>query len=141
MLEPFRQLNACVMSISIRLLSEIRSHATHSYRSTHRRASSASPGACVRRDLLHRATGAAARLPDVMRRAPADDLVLVQRGRAQLGRLVAHPRAMEVDADDGVVTLQGPVLRSEGPRLLRMIAKMGGVREIVNVLDEHLFIL
>jgi hypothetical protein len=56
-------------------------------------------------------------------------------------RLVAHPRAMEVDADDGVVTLQGPALRYEGPRLLRMIARIRGVHEIVNVLDEHLFIL
>jgi osmotically-inducible protein OsmY len=91
----------------------------------------------TRRDLMHRATGVAARLRDVTGRAPVNDTVLVERVRAQLGRAVTHPRAIDVEAHAGVVTLRGPVLRDEVPRLLRSVGRVRGVREVVNVLDEH----
>ena len=89
------------------------------------------------RDVAHRATGAAARLRGTLRRGPIDDTVLIERVRAQLGRLVSHPRAITVEAHDGIVTLRGPILKAEAPRLLKGVGRVRGVREVVSALDEH----
>jgi uncharacterized membrane protein/osmotically-inducible protein OsmY len=89
------------------------------------------------RDVMHRATGAVSRVRGTFQRGPADDVVLIERVRAKLGRLVSHPHAIEVDAVDGVVTLRGPILQAEVPRLLSDVEHVRGVREVVNALDEH----
>lgn len=89
------------------------------------------------RDLGQRATGAAARTRRLWSREAVDDSVLIDRVRAQLGRLVSHPGAIEVAALDGVVTLRGPVLRAEVKRLLRGAERVPGVRAVVNELEEH----
>jgi hypothetical protein len=89
------------------------------------------------RDLAHRTTGAAARLRRAVSHEPVDDDVLAERVRAQLGRYVSHPRALEVSASGGVVTLRGPILASEAPRLLRAVERIRGVREIAPELQEH----
>lgn len=89
------------------------------------------------RDVVHRATGAAARIRGRLRRRSVDDIVLVERVRAQLGRLVSHPRAIDVEAKDGVVTLRGPILQAEVPRLVGAVERIRGVREVVSALEEH----
>jgi uncharacterized membrane protein len=89
------------------------------------------------RDLAHRAAGAVARVRGTLSRKRVDDVVLVERVRAQLGRLVSHPHAIEVDATAGRVRLRGPILQSEVQRLLRAVAHVGGVREVVNALEQH----
>jgi uncharacterized membrane protein/osmotically-inducible protein OsmY len=89
------------------------------------------------RDVVHRATGVAARLRGTFGRGPVDDGVLVERVRAQLGRMISHPRAVDVDAADGVVTLRGPILQHEMRRLLNAVERVGGVREVVSQLEEH----
>jgi uncharacterized membrane protein len=89
------------------------------------------------RDLAHRATGAAARVRGTLRRRPVEDVVLVERARAQLGRLVSHPRAIDVDVAGGRVTLRGPILQAEVKRLVKAIERTRGVREVVNALEEH----
>lgn len=89
------------------------------------------------RDAAHRAYGAAARVRGVLRRDTVDDVVLVERVRARLGRVVSHPHAIAVHASDGVVTLRGPVLQAEVNRLLRAVERIRGVREIVSELEEH----
>jgi uncharacterized membrane protein len=89
------------------------------------------------RDVTHRVTGAAARVRGALGREPVDDVVLVDRVRAQLGRLVSHPRAIDVEATDGRVTLRGPILQAEVPRLLRAVERVRGVREVVSALEEH----
>ncbi len=91
----------------------------------------------TRRDLTHRASGAVSRMRGAFRRTATDDVVLVERVRSQLGRLVSHPHAIDVAADSGVVTLRGAILQSEVPRLLASIERVRGVREVVNALDEH----
>jgi uncharacterized membrane protein len=89
------------------------------------------------RDVIHRATGAMSRARGVFDRTPADDVVLIERVRSQLGRLVSHPHAIDVDVRNGVVTLHGPALQAEVPRLLGAVERVRGVREVVNALDEH----
>lgn len=89
------------------------------------------------RDVAHRASGAMSRLRGAWGRTPVDDEVLVERVRAQLGRVVSHPHALDVGAANGVVTLRGPILRHEVRRLLDTVDGVAGVREVVNELEEH----
>jgi hypothetical protein len=89
------------------------------------------------RDVVHRASGATARLRGIRHREAADDHVLVERVRAKLGRLVSHPRAIDVEASDGVVTVRGQVLQAEVKRLIKKINRIPGVQEVVSELAEH----
>jgi hypothetical protein len=89
------------------------------------------------RDLGHRASGIVAEGRGALRRDHASDAVIVERVRAQLGRVVSHPHAVQVTAADGCVTLEGPVLRSEAPGLLRAVRSVRGVREVDSLLDVH----
>jgi len=89
------------------------------------------------RDLAHRTTGVAARMKQTLVHEPVDDDVLAERVRAQLGRYVSHPRAVEISAASGVVTLRGPILKGEVQRLLRAVERIPGVREVSPELDEH----
>jgi hypothetical protein len=88
-------------------------------------------------DLAHRVEGLFARARGAIRRGPVDDEVLVERVRAKLGRLVSHPHAIEVSAVDGCVHLRGPILQSEVPKLIRGVARVPGVRDVLNALDVH----
>jgi uncharacterized membrane protein len=50
---------------------------------------------------------------------------------------VSHPRAIEVTASDGRVTLCGPVLAAEEQRLKRTVSRIPGVEEIDDRLQIH----
>ena len=89
------------------------------------------------RDVAHRASGAMSRLRATWGRTSVDDDVLVERVRAQLGRVVSHPHAVDVGAADGMVTLRGPILQHEVRRALNTAERVAGVREVVNELEEH----
>ena len=93
--------------------------------------------AATTRDASHRMAGVAARVRGIAADDHADNDVLVERVRAQLGRVVSHPRAIDVLASDGIVTLRGPILREEVGRLCRAVENIKGVRDVVNELDEH----
>ena len=80
------------------------------------------------RDAAHRIEGLRARARRILRNAPVpDDLQLIERVRARMGRLVAHPHAIQVGANNGRVTLSGPVLRHEVGRLLDALRTVWGV--------------
>jgi gas vesicle protein len=66
-----------------------------------------------------------------------DDQRLVQRARATLGRWCSHPRALDVDAKDGIVTLRGPILVTEAAALLSAVETVRGVKGVVDELDRH----
>jgi uncharacterized membrane protein len=66
-----------------------------------------------------------------------DDDVLAERVRAELGRFVSHPHAIQVDVTEGRVTFRGPILKAEVKRLLRAIEHVRGVRDVVSALEEH----
>lgn len=91
----------------------------------------------TRRDVAHRAAGVMARMRGAVQGAPVDDVVLADRVRAQLGRFVSHPHAIEVAVSDGIVALRGPILMAEVPRLISAIERVRGVREVVDALEAH----
>jgi hypothetical protein len=83
------------------------------------------------RDATHRIEGLRARARRLVTDAPVpDDLQLIERVRARMGRLVAHPHAIQVGAYNGRVTLSGPVLAHEVARLLDAIRSVWGVSSI-----------
>jgi len=90
------------------------------------------------RDSAPRTYGTAASLRSRLRlRARVDDAVLAERVRAKLGRLVSHPHAIDVIASSGFVTLRGPVLEREAPRLVQRLRRIRGVRQIIDNLEYH----
>ncbi|HET8538795.1 MAG TPA: BON domain-containing protein [Anaeromyxobacter sp.] len=89
------------------------------------------------RDLGRRARGAAHEAKARVARERVDDEVLVERVRARLGRLVAHPRAIEVAAREGRVELSGAVFAAERDRLLRGVRRVRGVRHVDDRLRAH----
>jgi CBS domain-containing protein len=50
---------------------------------------------------------------------------------------VSHPHALRIDATAGVVVLRGPILQAEVRALLKAIARVDGVRQVINELDVH----
>jgi uncharacterized membrane protein len=61
--------------------------------------------------------------------------VLIERVRSAIGRAASHPGSIEVDARDGVVTVSGPILADEADALLDTVARVRGVRDVVDRLD------
>jgi hypothetical protein len=88
-------------------------------------------------DLGHRAAGLAAETRARFRKETVSDPVLVERVRAKIGRVVSHPRAIIVTADQGRVTLSGPILAGEVDDLLAAVAAVRGVSGVENRLEVH----
>lgn len=91
----------------------------------------------TRRDVTQRAYGLLAEWDKWLHQKQVSDAQLVERVRARLGRLVSHPRAIRVSAEQGRVTLSGPVLTHESGALLAGIAAVPGVSGIENQLEPH----
>ncbi len=90
------------------------------------------------RDVQNRTAGLIARGRGVAvhHDAPSDG-VLAARVRARLGRVVSHPRAIEVAAAGGIVTLRGQVFEGEVARLLSEVASVPGVARVEHELHPH----
>ena len=89
------------------------------------------------RDLRNRARGTIAETWALARREYAGDEVLIDRVRAKIGRAVSHPNSIEVTAEDGRVTLSGPVLEREAEDLIEAVASVRGVRDVESRLETH----
>lgn len=87
------------------------------------------------RDVANRTRGRRYEQAHADERVPDD--ILVERVRAHLGRPVRRARAIEVRADDGIVTLSGPVHRDEVDGLLAAIREVRGVRRVDARLQVH----
>lgn len=87
------------------------------------------------RDLRNRARGLYA--STMSRSEPASDEVLVARVRSKLGRVVSHPSAIEVSANQGQINLRGPILAPELNELLTTITQIPGVMKVDNQLEIH----
>ncbi|AKJ27549.1 BON domain-containing protein [Caldimonas brevitalea] len=68
---------------------------------------------------------------------PTSDRQLCERVRAQLGRMVSHARAVDVEARAGRVCLRGNILAAEVDRLLATVSSMPGVEAVDNQLSVH----
>src|SRR5438093_8270350 len=90
------------------------------------------------RDAAHRAQGVRAQAQrQVDHGETPDDLKLIERVRARLGRVVSHPHAIQVGAYNGRVTLSGPILAGEVLQLLEAVRSARDVLEIEDHLDVH----
>lgn len=89
------------------------------------------------RDLEHRVQGLVVGLPHQFQEEPITDDVLVERVRSRLGRVCSHPHALRVQALEGVVTLEGPILEDEVAPVLSAVRSVRGVKEVVNQLEPH----
>ncbi|HZN26882.1 MAG TPA: SRPBCC family protein [Burkholderiales bacterium] len=90
-----------------------------------------------KRDLKNRGTVATARVRSLLTRRKATDDVLAERVRAKMGHYVAHPGAIEVSASGGQVTLAGSILSHEHGDLIRAIAEVHGVRDVIDQLAVY----
>jgi osmotically-inducible protein OsmY len=89
------------------------------------------------RDLRQRLRGLVYEAKAKMSEQQVPDDVLVERIRAQLGRPVSHPRAVEVRAENGHVVLSGPILADEAEDFIRRVSRIAGVRSIESRLELH----
>lgn len=97
-------------------------------------------GDCIEvtaRDVRNRTQGIVSDIQSRFSSEPIDDGKLVERVRAKLGRVVSHPGAIEVNAQNGNVTLSGPILVEEIPELLACVNKVHGVNQVTSHLDAH----
>jgi hypothetical protein len=97
-------------------------------------------GDCIEvttRDVSNRTRGLVSEIKSRLSSEQPEDSVLVDRVRSKLGRIVSHPAAIVVTAQDGNVTLAGPVLASEVPHLLSCVKWIPGVKDVNNNLEVH----
>ena len=89
------------------------------------------------RDISHRVQGFGATARRVfIGRGATDDLVLIERVRAKMGRVVSHPHAIQIGARAGRITLSGPIVAGEAAPLLDVVRSVWGVSSI----DDHLVV-
>jgi hypothetical protein len=91
----------------------------------------------TRRDLGNRLYGLNARARSAFAADNADDRIIRDRVRAELGRIASHPRAICVDSHDRRVALSGDVLASEVPSILSAVKSVHGVEEVDNLMTAH----
>jgi uncharacterized membrane protein len=89
------------------------------------------------RDLRNRGQGLAAGVRGRFAREDVDDVVLVERVRAEMGRAVSHPSSIAVTARDGRVTLSGAILAREADELLSQVRSVRGVQDVEDQLERH----
>ncbi|HEX4947788.1 MAG TPA: SRPBCC family protein [Blastocatellia bacterium] len=89
------------------------------------------------RDVSHRSQGLWAEGSHLFRHEEVSDDALSARVRAALGRVVSHPHAIEVTAQNGQVRLEGHILKDEADALETCVAKVRGVRDVEYHLTIH----
>lgn len=88
-------------------------------------------------DLRNRARGVLAEAMAVVSREGVPDHVLVERVRANIGRVVRNARAIKVDADGGRIFLSGPILARDVAAVLLQAGSTRGVKQVENNLEIH----
>ncbi|MEW5792172.1 MAG: BON domain-containing protein [Pseudomonadota bacterium] len=88
-------------------------------------------------DMMNRTRGLGSELRARMKREPVEDSILVERIRAAIGRLTSHPSAIQVEVQEGQVTLSGPILADEAQALIDRVENLRGVAGVVDQLERH----
>lgn len=88
-------------------------------------------------DLMNRSRGLASEIASRFRREPVSERILEERVRSAMGRVVSHPHAIQVRAENGRIILSGPVLSAEEDQLLSTAAAVRGVSAVENQLERH----
>jgi hypothetical protein len=87
------------------------------------------------RRVRNRAVGLAHEARAEITEGEVDDVVLIERVRSEIGRVVSHPRAVEVESYRGNVTLTGNVPADEINHLVRAVRAVRGVESVENRLQ------
>jgi len=87
------------------------------------------------RDIRNRVQGLVAEVQSLLQTTEVSDQVLQARVRSKLGRVVSHPGAIDVKAENGDVVLSGPILAAEEHPLIDAVFHVGGVKNIENLLE------
>lgn len=69
----------------------------------------------------------------------ADDQVLVERIRAEIGHVISYPRDIEIYASSGRVLVSGKISGDEAEQLLECVRQVKGVVEVDDDLEVHGF--
>jgi len=85
-------------------------------------------------DLAHRTQGVVAEAKSRLIHLEVPDHVLVERIRSKLGRIITHPKKIDLHADQGHVTVRGEVHLSDIESIISQIHSVQGVMSIVNEL-------
>lgn len=70
-----------------------------------------------------------------IRRKPVSDRELVSQVQARLDDVVSRPKAIDVTANQGTVTLRGHVLAREYDDMMASVSSLHGVREVIDRLE------
>ncbi|HYX38218.1 MAG TPA: BON domain-containing protein [Oligoflexus sp.] len=89
------------------------------------------------RDLTNRSRGMVEEMRARLLETNVDDDLLVRRVAAKLGHHMFRAKAVGITAEDGIVTLQGPILGSELDAVIRAISRVPGVKSVRNELEIH----
>lgn len=89
------------------------------------------------RDSINRLHGVLAETQSAFAGSYHDPETLTARIRSQLGRLVSHPSAIEVNVRDDAVVLSGPILASEVDRLIEAVRSIPEVPHVESQLEVH----
>jgi uncharacterized membrane protein len=89
------------------------------------------------RDLRNRTHGAVAGVRGLFRTDDADDLLVRDRIRSTMGRVVSHPGAIDVMVDNGHAHLHGDILAAEYQPLLNTVLRVRGVSDVQDELRVH----
>lgn len=91
----------------------------------------------TRADTRNRTEGLIAEARARARDESPDDQTLVDRVRADMGRVVSHPSSIIVTAEEGHVVVSGPILAREVDAFVSCVRKVRGVRDVENRLEVH----
>jgi hypothetical protein len=93
----------------------------------------------TRKDVQNRASGVVHQARSMYSQGdePVPDYKLVDRVRSKMGRVVSHPHAVNVQAQNARVTLSGDVRADELDALLKCVRSVPGVNEVDNQLQAH----
>jgi hypothetical protein len=91
----------------------------------------------TQRDVRNHLLGVVSEIESVFKTGEVADDVLEARVRARLGRVVAHPGAVQVKAVAGLIILTGKILTKEEHPLLEAVIELPGVKNIENELELH----
>jgi hypothetical protein len=94
-------------------------------------------GGKIYRDLRNRSKGVVAKTLSVADSGATDDATLVKRVRSAIGRKIRHAKAIDVQVNNGEVTLGGPILAGEVDDLIRCVKDVPGAEGVINHLEIH----
>jgi hypothetical protein len=67
----------------------------------------------------------------------SDDEVLAARVRSKCAGLVRHPRSLNIETEEGLVILSGPIVADEVERVIACVQALPGVRDVENLLEVY----